>query len=151
MAHLRASLDNGHVISIELASALRMAGVRWQPRSGDRFAILALEPTGDVFTISEMTVEAHEFPSGTVLGFNDTTEWAMDSVAKDEALWLPGEDQLRTMLGGTFRSLTHAEGSYLVTTVSPSGIEQTFQADSAADAYAQALLVLVGLAVGGPV
>jgi hypothetical protein len=143
--------DTDPMISIELAWQLSVAGVRWYPASGDRFTILQPELTGDVFTISDMMVEAHEFPTGTVLGFNGTTEWAMDSVAKDEALWLPGEDQLRTMLGGTFRSLTHAEGSYLVTTVSPSGIEQTFQADSAADAYAQALLVLVGLAVGGAV
>ena len=147
VANGRAALDNGTVISIELASALRMAGVRWQPRSGDRFAILALEPMGDVFTISEMTVEAHEFPSGTVLGFNGTTEWALDSVSKDEALWLPREDQLRAMLGGTFGSLVATEDSYEVTTHSPSGSSATFAAASADDAYARALLALVGSAL----
>jgi hypothetical protein len=41
-----------------------------------------------------------------VLGFNGTTEWALDSVAADDALWLPREDQLRELLGGTFVSLT---------------------------------------------
>jgi len=136
------------MISIDLASQLRAAGVRWHPRSGDRFTILQPELTGEVFTISDMTIEAHEFATGTVLGFNGSTEWALDSVAKDDALWLPGEDQLRIMLGGTFRSLVAAEGSYLVTTRSPSGIEQTFEAISAVDAYAQALLALVAPAVG---
>jgi len=147
VAHRPTPLDNVSVISIELASALRMAGVRWQPRSGDRFAILALEPAGDVFTISEMTVEAHEFPGGTVLGFNGTTEWALDSVSKDDALWLPREDQLRAMLGGTFCSLVATEDSYEVTTRAPSGRSATFAAPSADDAYARALLALVGSAL----
>ena len=137
------------MISIELAWKLNVAGVRWHPRSGDRFTILQPELTGDVFTISDMMVELHEFATGTVLGFNGTTEWAMDSVAKDDALWLPGEDQLRILLGGTFLSLVWADGAFRVTTRSPSGIEQTFEADDASDAYAQALLSLVPLAVGG--
>ena len=136
------------MISIELAWQLSAVGVRWHPRSGDRFTIMAPALTGEVFTISDMMVEAHEFRSGTVIGFNGTTEWALDSVAQDDALWLPAEDQLRTMLGAAFRSLVAAEGSYIVTMAAPSGTEQTFQAASAADAYAQALLVLVGLSVG---
>ncbi|HEY5514833.1 MAG TPA: pilus assembly protein CpaE [Pengzhenrongella sp.] len=136
------------MISIELAWQLSALGVRWHPRSGDRFTILQPELSGEVFTISDMMVEAHEFPTGTVLGFNGTTEWALDSVAQDDALWLPGEDQLRTMLGGTFRSLVAADGSFLVTIRLPSGIEKTCESAVAADAYAQALLALVGQAVG---
>ena len=142
--------DTDPMISIELAWQLSVAGVRWYPVSGDRFTILQPELTGDVFTISDMMVEAHEFPTGTVLGFNGTTEWAMDSVSKEDALWLPREDQLRTLLGGTFRSLVvDDDDAYLVTTRSPSGTEQVFRADRAADAYGQALLALVALAVGG--
>lgn len=137
------------MISIDLAWQLSAAGVRWHPRSGDRFTIRQPELTGEIFTISDMMVEPHEFSTGTVLGFNGTTEWALDSVAMDDALWLPGEDQLRTMLGGTFRSLGVSEGSFVVTISSPSGIDRTFEAPSAADAYGQALLALVGLAVGG--
>ena len=139
------------MISIELAWQLTVAGVRWYPRSGDRFTILQPELTGDVFTISDMMVEAHEFPTGTVLGFNGTTEWAMDSVSKDDALWLPGEDQLRALLGGTFRSLVVVDGAFVVTMRSPAGIDQIFGADDASDAYAEALLSLVALAVGGAV
>ncbi|HEY8718240.1 pilus assembly protein CpaE [Pengzhenrongella sp.] len=138
------------MISTDLASKLRDAGVRWHPRSGDRFTILQPELKADVFTISDMMVEAHDFASGTVLGFNGTTEWALDSVDKEDALWLPREDQLRSMLGGTFRSLVVVDGFYLVTTQSSSGREEIFEARSPDDAYAHALLALVQSAVGEP-
>jgi len=131
------------VISVELAQKLRTIGLRWTPRPGDRFTLLAPDLTGEVFTISEMVVEAHEFSSGTVLGFNGTTEWALDSVDVDDALWLPREDQLRELLGATFRSLVSRTPRCTVTTVSPAGLEETFEADSVPNAYAAALLALV--------
>lgn len=104
------------------------------------------ETLGDVFTISEMTVEAHSYPGGTVLGFNGTTEWALDSVAVEDALWLPREDQLRYLLRGTFRALrrtgTDEAGVFEVDIVFR-GERLTFAAESADDAYAEALLTLV--------
>ena len=131
------------MISVELAKKLRTIGLSWTPRPGDRFTLLAPDLTGEVFTISEMVVEAHEFSSGTVLGFNGTTEWALDSVDVDDALWLPREDQLRGLLGATFRSLVAHPPRYTVTTLSSSGLEQAFEAESVPDAYAAALLSLV--------
>ena len=131
------------MISVELAKKLRTIGLRWTPRPGDRFTLLAPDLTDEVFTISEMVVEAHEFSSGTVLGFNGTTEWALDSVDVDDALWLPREDQLRGLLGATFRSLVAHPPRCTVTTLSPSGLEQAFEAESVPDAYAAALLSLV--------
>jgi hypothetical protein len=139
------------MISIELAHRLRDAGVAWHARTGDRFAILQPEMTGEVFTISDMMIEAHEFSTGTVLGFNGTTEWALDSVAQDDALWLPHEEQLRDMLGGTFRSLAATDDGFAVTVVLPGAAEpSTTTAASAADAYALAVLQLVDLALGTP-
>jgi hypothetical protein len=99
-----------------------------------------------VFVVSDMTIESHEFETGTILGFNGTTEWALDSVAIEHALWLPREDQLRELLGGTFRSLERREDRYVVTRVL-GGHSSTSEADSAADAYAAALLALVRAAV----
>ena len=84
--------------------------------------------------------------TGTVLNFNGSTEWALD-VAKDDALWLAREDQLRAFLGGTFQRLEHEDGGYVVTTVAPDGEQQQFRAAEPADAYAMALLVLVRSAV----
>ncbi|WP_029290150.1 hypothetical protein [Cellulomonas sp. HZM] len=136
------------MISVELALLLRDAGLRWHPASGDRFVVLVDGLDDEVFTISEMTIEAHAYDTGTVLGFNGTTEWALDAVAQEDALWLPREDQLRDLLGGTFRSLARStDGSYQVLVELPGRPEQVFSAGTAHDAYAHALLSLVATAV----
>lgn len=135
------------MISGVIAQQLHEAGLRWHPRPGDRFAVKTLDD--QVFTISDMVVEPHDYPTGTVLGFNGTTEWALDSVAQEDALWLPREDQLRELLGGTFRSLARSTyGGYQVLIEVAGRPEQVFSADEAADAYAQALLALVLAAAG---
>ncbi|OLT50976.1 pilus assembly protein CpaE [Cellulosimicrobium sp. CUA-896] len=130
------------MISWDLALALRDAGLRWSPRSGDRFRLLATGPAGDVYTVSDMTIEPHEFDTGVILGFNGTTEWALDSVALEDTLWHPLEDQLRDLLRGTFRSLEHAGDEFVVRTA-VLGDERRFVATEPADAYARALLDLV--------
>src|SRR5699024_10539325 len=98
------------MISHDLAHDLALAGLRWRPSPGDRFAIDAEELSDAVFTVSDMTIEVHDHPSGTILGFNGTTEWALDSVTLDQALWFPSEEQLRTLLGGAFRALRRVPG-----------------------------------------
>lgn len=135
------------MLSLDRAEVLQAAGLRWTPRPGDRFALRQPAMAGEVFTISEMTIEPHHYPTGTVLGFNGTTEWALDSVTQDEAIWLPREDQLRELLGGTFRSLARSlDGRYLVVVELPGQPERSFAADEAADAYADAVLALVSAA-----
>lgn len=126
-------------ISNELARALRDSGLVWHPRAGDAFLIDMVEADDEVFVLSDMTVEAHEFSTGTVLGFNGTTEWALDSVAIDDALWLPHEHQLRDLLGPAFRGL---EPGFTVS-VTIDGAPLRFEADAAANAYARALLALL--------
>ena len=49
-----------------------------------------------------MVVEVVDTPLGAVLAFNGTTEWALDSIEVDEAVWLPLEHQLRDLLGDAF-------------------------------------------------
>jgi hypothetical protein len=134
--------DNDVMISVPLALELRRSGVRWRPASGDSFVILREGFESDVFVVSDMTIESHEFESGTILGFNGTTEWALDSVAIEDALWLPREDQLRVLLGGTFRSLHATIDGFAVTSVTE-GEERESRGETAADAYAEALLSLV--------
>lgn len=129
-------------ISIELARALRDSGLVWHPSSGDNFIIDRLEADDEVFTLSDMTVEAHVFDTGTVLGFNGTTEWALDSVALDDALWLPREDQLRVLLAAAFSSLGYRDGGHTVV-ASVDGQRREFRAADAADAYARALLAIL--------
>ncbi len=129
------------MISVSLALRLRDAGVGWDPRPGDRFVIPDRGMDDDVFVLSDMTVELHEHRSGPFIGFNGTTEWALDSVAQREALWLPAEHQLRELLGGTFRSLSRTGGVYVVET---SVADRTQRAThrSAAEAYGLALRAL---------
>ncbi len=149
-----ARAHDGVVISTKLARELRDAGLVWTPASGDAFQIApanghGVEFEGDVFTISDMTIEAHSYATGTVLGFNGTTEWALDSVALDDALWMPREDQLRDLLRGTFRALhrdvEHARVRYEVSAHLDPTSEQdaVFGADDPAEAYGLAVLALI--------
>jgi hypothetical protein len=132
------------MISLWLAQDLDRAGVRWRPQAGDRFTLRSAEVVGEVFTVADMVVEAREYPTGTLLAFNGTTEWALDSVQLDQALWLPREDQLRELLGPAFRSLAKSTtGEYQVLAEVPGRPERLFSAEDASDAYASALLALV--------
>jgi len=132
------------VISLTSALELSHAGVRWSPRAGDRFTVRSAEMGDELFTVADMVVEAREYPTGTLLAFNGTTEWALDSVQLEQALWFPAEHQLRELLGPAFRSLAlSATGSYQVRAEIPGQPERVFTADDAADAYAAAVLALV--------
>jgi hypothetical protein len=130
------------MISIALARALRDSGLVWHPTVGDAFCIDRVEADADVFYLSDLTVEAHEFSTGTVLGFNGTTEWALDSVAIEDALWLPSEAQLRGLLGPAFiRLAVGATGFTVVATID--GTNREFQDADASDTYARAVIELL--------
>ncbi len=130
------------MISVPTARRLRDSGVRWQPASGDQFVVVDRAMDDEIFVLSEMTVEVHEFPHGPVIGFNGTTEWALDSVEGDNTLWLPRESQLRGLLGGTFRCLEQTGDGWLVR-IAVNGTEWTVEHADPEEAYALALLHLV--------
>ena len=130
------------MISTPLARALRDSGLVWHPAAGDAFRIDLVEVDDEVFYLSDMTVEAHTLITGTELGFNGTTEWALDSVAIEDALWLPSESQLRIALGPAFRSLASLDDGVRVT-ATIDGLPSEFDAESAEDAYARALIALL--------
>ncbi len=133
------------MIGVEVARQLKEAGLDWKPAPGDRFAIPDRDLDEDVFVLSNMTIEVYSVPDGRVIGFNGTTEWALDDVEIDEALWLPREDQLRELLGGTFRTLRRTDAGYS-TDIILLGEDRTFTAPSADEAYAAALLHLLAAA-----
>ncbi|PRB05939.1 pilus assembly protein CpaE [Microbacterium sp. MYb72] len=135
------------MIARELAVALREAGLMWHPAEGDRFQLdlpdeVELEAEADIFTVSEMTIEARQTPSGTDLAFNGTTEWALDAVTLADAVWLPREDQLRDLLRGTFRRLTRLGDAFLVE-IEIAGETLAFEHPDPAEAYGLALLELI--------
>ncbi len=128
-----------------MAQLLKDAGLVWKPAPGDRFAIPDRDLDDEIFVLSNMTIEVYALPEGRVIGFNGTTEWAMDDVEIDEALWLPREDQLRELLGGTFRGLRRSPAGYDVET-SLLGEDRVYTAPTAEEAYAAALLHLLAAA-----
>lgn len=127
------------MVSIELARQLRDAGLCWSPRRGDRFVVADRSMDDEVFVLSDMTIEVHDFPTGPVIGFNGTTEWALDSLDKSDALWLPSEHQLRDLLGGAFLRLERAGQSYTVV-VEVDGAHSIARGGDPAEAYGRALL-----------
>lgn len=96
------------------------------------------EMDDDVFVVSDMTVEVHDYQGSKVIGFNGTTEWALDSIEQREVIWLPREEQLRALLGPHFRRLESAPDGY---TVELTG--STHSAEDAEQAYAAAVLHLL--------
>jgi len=133
------------VIDLRLARQLKEAGLGWKPAPGDRFAIPDRDLDDEVFVLSNMTIEVHTLPEGPVIGFNGTTEWALDDVELDETTWLPREDQLRELLGGTFRMLERDVAGYAVT-IDLLAEQRRFAAGTVEEAYGAALLHLLAAA-----
>jgi hypothetical protein len=136
------------VIGLEQGLALRDAGIRWQPRDGDHFAIPDRDLDDRVFVLSHMVVEVIDSPVGPLLAFNGTTEWALDSIEIDEVVWLPLEHQLRQLLGPAFVGLEVLPGDepatrgYAVTIRLGDGGTQRHVDLSADAAYLRAVLAL---------
>jgi hypothetical protein len=86
------------MIGLALAQALRAAGLAWNPLPGDRFVVPDRGMDDEVFVISNMVVEVQDAPSGQIIGFNGTTEWALDSLEHRQVVWMPRESQLRELL-----------------------------------------------------
>ncbi|SNS14011.1 hypothetical protein SAMN04488107_1555 [Geodermatophilus saharensis] len=130
------------MLSVPLARALRDAGLTWTPSRGDSFVVPDKEMDSEVFVLSDMTIEVHQFPAGPVIGFNGTTEWALDSIEQAEALWVPAEHQLRELLGDAFAGLAPTGEGYRVT-LRVDGATSGFNGRDPAEAYALALLSLL--------
>ncbi|GAA4523172.1 hypothetical protein GCM10023160_12860 [Brachybacterium paraconglomeratum] len=131
------------MIDIDIARRLRDAGLQWTPTDGDRFVIDNEQLRDDTFMLSSMVIELGHGRSGErLLRFNGTTEWALDSVEQQEALWVPREDQLRLALGDSFSALSRlADGGYEVTLIDAAGATREVPAPAAEDALAGALLI----------
>jgi hypothetical protein len=138
----RPAREDGRVLSVEIARRLRDAGLSWTPARGDRFVVVDRDMDDEVFVLSDMTIEVHHYPGGPVIGFNGTTEWALDSVDQQDALWVPSEQQLRELLDATFVRLERFDGRHRVV-VGQAGVETSVVAETATDAYGLALLDLI--------
>lgn len=127
------------MISRDLATQLAPY-LAWTPANGDQFFIPKPEIADSVFLVSDMVVELVVRGGQSRFHFNGTVEWALDSVASDDVVWLPREDQLRELLAGYFLSLDASPGGFVVTVSGPGRAHHTEPEQTAADAYALALL-----------
>ena len=130
------------MITLELAQRLKDSGLAWTPTSGDRFAIPDRDLDGLVFVVSEMTIETQQVYGGSVVKFTGTTEWALDSIAQSEVVWLPHEAQLRELIGSSFRRLEPAGDGFAVEAVATDGRALRELDLDAERAYARVLLAL---------
>jgi hypothetical protein len=133
------------VIELGLARRLREAGLAWHPEPGDRFVVPDRGMDEEVFVVSNMVIEIHDAPTGQIIAFNGTTEWALDSLQQKQVVWLPREAQLRELLAGRFLRLETVTGGYAVEFDLAGETLREVDAD-AESAYARAVLaVLEGL------
>lgn len=127
------------MISRDLATRLAPF-LDWTPGNGDQFFIPRPEISESVFTISDMVVELIVQNGESRFHFNGTVEWALDSVESDSVVWLPREDQLRSLLGSYFLSLDATGGGFVVTVSGPGRSFHTPAQGEVSDAYGEALL-----------
>lgn len=142
------------MIDIDVARRLRDAGLPWEPADGDHFAIDVEDLREQTFMLSSMVVErARDRVGDPVLRFNGTTEWALDSIEQQEAIWIPREDQLREALGDRLAALEReTDGAWSVRLIADHEVKPVqIRAPRVEDAYAGALLILLtGPASPGP-
>ena len=134
------------MLDLALAQQLRAAGLPWEPKPGDRFVLPLPDREEEVFILSNVIADVHRFENGNVIGFNGTTEWALDSVEQDDVVWLPREEQLRDLLGAAFVRLEQVTGGYAVTATAGDGEDRRFVDIEAERAYARALLARLEVA-----
>ena len=130
------------MLRLDLARELTTHCLVWWPQRGDRFVVPDRDMDDEVFVVSDLTVDVQEVPSGLVLGFNGTTEWALDSLKTEQVLWLPREDQLRAVLGHDFVGLGVSDQGYAVVAL-VDGVPTTFTHRDAEEAYGLAALAVL--------
>jgi len=131
------------MISRDLAARLA-PHLTWTPKNADQFYIPRPEISDSIFSVSDMVVELVERDGESRFHFNGTVEWALDSVEYSEVVWLPREDQLRTLIGDYFLSLDRSSEGFVVTVSGPGHAQHTPAEGEAENAYARALLYVHG-------
>lgn len=136
------------MLNPHLARQLKAAGLAWEPSLHD-FFLLPEEFDDRTFVIADMPVNIATLQGEQVFTFEGAVEWALDTIVTAEAVWLPSESQLRRALEArlpddrapAFTLTGTTAGYHLALTALPE--QPAFNATSAEDAYAQALLNLL--------
>ena len=127
------------MLDLATAARLKELGLAWDPQPGDRFVVPVKGMEDEVFILSNVIADVHDFEGGAVIGFNGTTEWALDSIEQSDVVWVPREEQLRAVLGAAFVSLEQVSGGFAVHATA-GGVEGRYVDADAERAYGQAVL-----------
>lgn len=137
------------MLSLSLARQLKQAGLEWQPRLYDYFAIPDREMDERIFVISDLLATLETLQGELVVAFQGASEWALDDLAAGELVWLPREDQLRQALEAALLARGRSQIrldcglSGCRCTIQPGEQALTFRGEDAGQAYAAALLYLL--------
>lgn len=127
------------------AIALKNAGFTWKPAVHDFFMIPDVGLDHRIFVLTDMMAQNEVLQGTNAITFNGAVEWALDFVLVTEAVWVPTEAQLRERLQTLVQrfelSLTSKTADLAVFT---SEEPRVFQAETPPEAYAKALLALLG-------
>ena len=138
------------MISLESARKLKRAGLTWNPILYDFFGIPDRDLDEHVFVISDVQATIETIFRQQVVSFQGASEWALDSLIKSEAVWLPREDQLRDILEILLLKTSHPgikvtigiDGYRINIVFQDQKIE--FSDKDASEAYAKAVLFIFG-------
>lgn len=134
-------------LSLETSKKLKQAGLNWDPKTHDYFAVPDVDMDDKFFALSDMTVTMEVLHGYHAITFNGSVEWALDFVFQTDAIWLPTETQLRELIISKLGKdgslmLQSSIGGY-VATVQNGGSKSIFEGITAEEAYASALQSLL--------
>jgi hypothetical protein len=137
------------MISLAIARELKNAGLVWEARINDYFAIPDRGMDERVFVISELQADLDVLRGWPVVTFHGAAEWALDYILTTEVVWMPTEEQLRELLvtaldrlGDAWLQLELQNESYRCRLRRQNRVLE-FAAEDGSGAYAGALLYLL--------
>ena len=131
------------MLSIDLAKKLRSAGLKWEPARFDSFHIPDRNLDDERFIIADLSVDVQRLADGiAAITFNGAVEWSLDYILTQDVIWVPSESQLREMIDDHLVALSRVTDGYRVS-LEIDGTQETFVADTAADAYGWAVLAML--------
>ncbi|MFM8321806.1 MAG: pilus assembly protein CpaE [Chloroflexota bacterium] len=131
------------------ALKLKQAGLVWRPALLDCFALPGRDLDGQVFVISDMHATIDQLQGRQVIAFQGASEWALDNLVTEAAVWLPSESQLRQALQSELLAGGRPEVNLLSgidtcrCTIVWRGAQVSFSNKDAGEAYAAALLHVI--------
>jgi len=141
------------MIPMALAVELKSAGLVWRTSTYDFFAIPDHGLDDRIFVLADMVAFTELVQGWPAVAFHGTAEWALDYIFTDEIVWMPTEEQLRDTLQDNLRR-DASDALSLLLRLGPGedyhcdigfrGQSLTFDGPTAGEAYARALLHVLG-------